>query len=41
MLSGIKDIVIVCAKKIEIFTKIIGKEEYLGVNIKYAFQEKP
>ena len=42
MLSGIKDIVIVCAKKDqEIFTKIIGKEEYLGVNIKYAFQEKP
>ena len=42
MLSGIRDIVIVCAKNDEeIFTKIIGNEEYLGVNLQFAVQEKP
>lgn len=42
MLSGIQDIVIVCSKKDEdTFLKILGGEEYLGVNIKFSIQDKP
>ena len=42
MLSGIKDVVIVCAKKDqETFKNILGKEKYLGINIKFATQDKP
>ena len=42
MLSGIRDIVIVCAKNDEeIFTKIIGNEEYLGLTCNLQFRKNP
>ncbi len=42
MLSGIKDIVIVCSESDEqAFRKILGNEKFLGINLKFSIQKSP
>ena len=42
MLSGIKDIVIVCSESDEqAYRKILGNEKFLGINLKFSIQKSP
>ena len=42
MLSGIKDIVIVCSESDEqAYRKILGNEKFLGINLNFSIQKSP